>query len=64
MPDTKTVLVVDDLPQNVRLLEAILAPRGYRVVSANSGGEALERVGGRAGRPRAAGHPDAGDGRL
>ena len=45
MPDTKTVLVVDDLPQNVRLLEAILAPRGYRVVSANSGGEALERVG-------------------
>jgi class 3 adenylate cyclase/CheY-like chemotaxis protein len=45
MPDTKTVLVVDDLPQNVRLLEAILAPRGYRVVSANSGGEALERIG-------------------
>ena len=44
MPDTETVLVVDDLPQNVRLLEAILAPRGYRVVSANSGGEALERV--------------------
>src|SRR3954467_7307242 len=45
MPEHETVLVVDDLPQNVRLLEAILAPRGYRVVSASSGGEALERVG-------------------
>ena len=44
MPDDETVLVVDDLPQNVRLLEAILAPRGYRVASANSGREALERV--------------------
>ena len=31
-PSTATILVVDDLPQNVRLLEAILAPRGYRVV--------------------------------
>jgi adenylate cyclase len=40
----ETVLVVDDLPQNVRLLEATLAPRGYRVASADSGREALERV--------------------
>lgn len=44
MPDDETLLVVDDLPQNVRLLEAILAPRGYGVASANSGREALERV--------------------
>src|SRR3954453_20504249 len=44
MPEHETVLVVDDLPQNVRLLEAILAPRGYRVASANSGSEALEHV--------------------
>ena len=44
MPENETVLVVDDLPQNVRLLEAILAPRGYRVASANSGSEALEHV--------------------
>jgi adenylate cyclase len=42
--DTDTILVVDDLPQNVRLLEAILIPRGYQVVAANSGAEALERV--------------------
>jgi adenylate cyclase len=28
----------------VRLLESILAPRGYRVVAANRGREALEHV--------------------
>jgi class 3 adenylate cyclase len=39
-----TILVVDDLPQNIRLLEAVLAPRGYEVVPASSGAEALERV--------------------
>ena len=38
------LLVVDDLPQNIRLLEAVLAPRGYDVVSAASGAEALERI--------------------
>jgi class 3 adenylate cyclase len=42
--DVGTILVVDDLPQNVRLLEAVLAPRGYGVVTAASGREALERV--------------------
>ena len=35
------VLVVDDLPANVRLLEAILTPRGYDVRTASSGEEAL-----------------------
>jgi adenylate cyclase len=35
------ILVVDDLPQNVRLLRAVLEPRGYEVVSAASGEEAL-----------------------
>jgi adenylate cyclase len=39
--EQSTILVVDDLPQNVRLLEAILAPRGYRVAAAHSGREAL-----------------------
>jgi adenylate cyclase len=39
-----TILVVDDLPQNLRLLEAVLAPRGYVVIAATSGEEALERV--------------------
>ena len=36
--------MVDDLPQNVRLLEAILTPRGYRVAAAQSGHEALAMV--------------------
>ena len=44
MAETKTILVVDDLPQNVRLLEAVLAPRGYDVCRASSGEEALETV--------------------
>ena len=38
------VLVVDDTPQNVRLLEAILIPRGYQVVTASSGQQALDLV--------------------
>jgi adenylate cyclase len=37
-----TVLVIDDQPQNIRLLDAVLSPRGYRVVSASSGTEALQ----------------------
>jgi len=32
------ILVVDDLPQNVRLLEAILSPRGYDVVASRTSG--------------------------
>ena len=42
MTDETTVLVVDDQPQNVRLLDAVLSPRGYRVLSASSGEEALD----------------------
>jgi DNA-binding response OmpR family regulator len=38
------ILVVDDVPQNVRLLEAVLAPRGYDVVSATDGDHALGLV--------------------
>ena len=41
MSDDVTVLVVDDLPQNVRLLHAVLSPRGYRVVTADCGEDAL-----------------------
>jgi class 3 adenylate cyclase/CheY-like chemotaxis protein len=44
MTDPARILVVDDLPPNIRLLEAILTPRGYDVVAANSGREALDRV--------------------
>ena len=36
--------MVDDVPQNVRLLEAVLVPRGYQVFTANDGLSALELV--------------------
>jgi len=39
-----TLLVVDDTPQNIRVLEAILAPRGYALLAATSGADALEKV--------------------
>jgi DNA-binding NarL/FixJ family response regulator len=38
------ILVVDDTPHNIKLLEAVLTPRGYAVVAAGSGAEALARV--------------------
>jgi CheY-like chemotaxis protein/class 3 adenylate cyclase len=45
MSEDARILVVDDVPQNVRLLEAVLTPRGYDVVSATDGDRALELVG-------------------
>ncbi|HSD78371.1 MAG TPA: response regulator [Solirubrobacteraceae bacterium] len=44
MSERATILVVDDLEQNVRLLDAVLAPRGYEVLAATSGAEALARL--------------------
>ena len=44
MSESGTILVVDDLPENRRLLQAVLEPRGYEVVLAPSGEEALERL--------------------
>jgi adenylate cyclase len=41
---TPRILVVDDMPANVRLLEAILEPAGFSVIAAGSGPEALELV--------------------
>jgi class 3 adenylate cyclase len=38
------ILAVDDKPENVRLLEAILVPAGYEVIGASSGEEALAKV--------------------
>jgi len=38
------ILVVDDIPQNVRLLELNLRAEGYRFVAAYSGQEALEKI--------------------
>jgi adenylate cyclase len=43
-PKQPRILAVDDVPQNTRLLEAILTANGYDVVSASSGAQALERV--------------------
>jgi len=39
------ILVVDDTPQNVKLLADLLTVKGYAVVTASSGAQALEKVG-------------------
>jgi adenylate cyclase len=39
-----TVLVVDDQPANIRLLDAILTSRGYTVAAAESGEQALKTI--------------------
>jgi signal transduction histidine kinase len=39
-----SILVVDDDPRNVRLLESILRSQGYEITSAGNGEEALRRV--------------------
>jgi DNA-binding response OmpR family regulator len=44
MKDKPAILVVDDQPQNNELLEAYLVPRGYEIVKAASGQEALEKL--------------------
>ena len=41
---TARVLVVDDIPVNVRVLEAKLAAEYFDVITAASGAEALEKV--------------------
>ena len=38
------ILVVDDTPQNIKVLDAILSPRGYTVIPASSGADALKKV--------------------
>jgi PAS domain S-box-containing protein len=40
------ILVVDDQPQNIELLEAYLVPQGYEIVKVASGEEALEKLSG------------------
>ena len=44
MTDAGVVLVVDDQEANRRLLEAVLSPRGYRVITADSGEAALRQL--------------------
>jgi adenylate cyclase len=43
-PPRPKILVADDVPTNVRLLEAVLAPRGYDVIAATNGLTALRLV--------------------
>ncbi len=43
------ILVVDDLPSNLRVVQGILAPAGYDLTLATGGSQALERV--KAARP-------------
>jgi DNA-binding response OmpR family regulator len=42
MSESARILVVDDVPENVRLLEAVLGAHGYEVVSTTDGQTALE----------------------
>jgi len=44
MTDAAKILVVDDTPNNVKLLKDLLTMKGYAVVTATSGPEALEQV--------------------
>jgi adenylate cyclase len=39
-----TLLAVDDVPANLKVLDAILTPRGFNLITASSGAEALEKV--------------------
>jgi class 3 adenylate cyclase len=42
--DAKSILVVDDTPHNIKLLVDLLSAKGYRVDSASSGPQALEKI--------------------
>jgi putative two-component system response regulator len=46
MKDKPVILVVDDQPQNIELLEAYLAHQNYEIVTAASGEEALKKLSG------------------
>jgi putative two-component system response regulator len=46
MNNKPVILVVDDQPQNIELLEAYLVPEGYEIVKAANGEEALEKLSG------------------
>jgi response regulator RpfG family c-di-GMP phosphodiesterase len=46
MKDKPVILLVDDQPQNIELLEAHLVPQGYEIVKAANGEEALGKLSG------------------
>lgn len=41
---TKTILLVDDSPTELRLMQSALQGKGYKLVAASNGEEALEKV--------------------
>src|SRR5438477_1860 len=41
---TPTILIIDDTAQNIRLLDAVLSPQGYRIAAAGSGREGLAKM--------------------
>ena len=41
MSERRTILAIDDTPENLRLVEALLVPQGYDVITASSGRKAL-----------------------
>src|SRR6476469_9935953 len=42
--DIARILVVEDVPANLRLLEALLTSRGYEVITTGDGATALELI--------------------
>ncbi len=44
MNEISRILVVDDEPKNIELLDAYLAPQGYGIITASNGKEALEKL--------------------
>ncbi len=45
MKDKPVILVADDQPQNIELLEAYLVPQGYKIIKAEDGEAALKAIG-------------------
>src|SRR4030043_1368002 len=46
MKDKPVILIVDDQPQNIELLEAYLIPQGYEIIKAANGEESLGKLSG------------------
>lgn len=44
MEKNSVILIVDDQPQNIELLEAYLIPHGYKILTASNGEEALSTL--------------------
>jgi len=43
MPIKVPILIVDDIPQNIMALEAVISDMGFEIITANSGNEALRQ---------------------